>query len=693
MRTYDILADFGLKDEDADQISLNAGCVIAIFRHKYPVTYSRSNQASFSDFATRAVEMFERPLIIVDDIASVQVSATKGSHVTALNGNLRPGINYLAEAMPGDYVFCWMVQNKETLNSLIGRLEKGEACNEFNDGLKFFGKLTAMRKRGSIAAGGNKSATFVFNAAGFTEFDGSIYFEPNLQLNSIGLISDWMQNFGVSLNKIIAENGDGIGVNEMMPTLLQVFFGSGVPQNRGMDDQRLKLTAGLDNPFSFIVPTCVGKIFGVKTGTKPHGLLAFTDILEVIHGIQSYAGDLSVDSTNNKNSDIDANNGTVTSVSGKVFQPKNTEYSFGGSKIRFTQTRQMGTFMPSVPATTGQVTAWGMINQFLNPTINEVYTALRTDGKGKIYPTFICRQLPLSSGLLSDTFIPKPIPTVKGPNGKSDTEISDSWGLDMSDKSLSIEVGTIERIPDTLGPPPKSRSSKLEIKQTLFLDLPRWRIHPIFVKGFDIGRSDALRHNFVHVVGESGAKDGINRTGAFAQNQPFRDDLDIARSGLRPLMVTVPCAPSDEIDKNPSAWMYLMSDFLMGQHLTLTGSLDCHGIQQPIVVGDNIEFDDTVLHIEGVTHSFQADSNGNKRFGTVLNLTHGMNAKQANGDDTALYTGINSGELTAMDARVTRDSENELPQPIQRADRSNVLDSGDVSIDLESVSINGKTQR
>ena len=670
MRTYDILADFGLKDEEADRITLNAGCVVAIFRHRYPVTFSRKKGASFSNEVTRATELNGGPLIIVDDLANVQVSSTKSNHIDTLTGSLRPGLNYLAEAMPGDYVFCWMVQSQEAVASLTKRLLEGRQCNEFNDGLKFFGKLSGMRKRVQIQPQtGTKVTTFVFNATGFSEFDGSIYFEPFLQLKSVGLMADWLQKYGIKLNEIIARSGMGIGVNEILPALLQVFFGRGIPNNSGLSQGGPKITDGLDNPYSFVVPTEVAKVFGVSTGSKPHGLIAYTDMLEVVHGVQSYLDDVHIDANAvggtvdfQEDDDRIPREGSLTR--GKVFQPQGAG---GNGKMHYTQDRQMGVFVPSVPATDGQRTAWNLINQFLNPAVNEIYTAMRTNAQGRVYPTLISRQLPFSStaGLVSNSFVPKPF--MAPSRIKKDAEVNvDGPIMRTFEKERVADFGTLDvSIGDF-----DTDKQPISVKLTRFLELPRWRIHPVFLKSFDIGRSDALRFNFINVQADAGgAKSGISVTGGFVRNPPVRDDLDVARSGLRPYMKTIPCAPADAVDRNPSAWMYVLSDILMGQHLTLTGNLESDGIQQPIVVGDNVEFDETVLHIEAVAHSFNSDGNGNRKFTTNLSLTHGVNAAQANDDDTSLYTGITSAQLTAYDPAIMRDSENQLPEPIKPVNR------------------------
>lgn len=660
MRTYDILADFGLKDDEADRITLSAGCVVAVFRHRWPVTFSRSKGESFSTNASRATELHQSPLIIVDDVAAAHSNGSKNSHIDSLSVSLRPGLNYLAEIMPGDYVFCWMVQSKEALESLVSRLKNGEPCNEFNDGLKFFGKANAVRKRLLMGPMGTKSSSFLLTAAGFTEFDGSIYFEPYLQLKSVGLMSDWLQRYGIQLNEVIASNGTGVAINKIVPVLLQIFFGSGIPTNQSIA-KGPRTTAGADNPYSFVVPSQVAKVFGIEGGSKPHGLTAYTDLLEVIHGIQSYGLDISIDATNIGNVTLTDNGGSTGSLvplRGKVFQPSGTEYS---EKVRFTGIPQLGIFTPSVPATTGQITAWSMIEQFKNPTVNETYTCLRASPSGSIFPTFVLRQIPFSSGLLSKTFTPKPIKTA----GVKDFSLL----AEVKAENNNAADGTVKN-PFTS-----------KIVTTNFLELPRWRIHPVFLKSFDVGRSDALRFNFIHVQGETGEKSGTNKTGAFVRDQPVRDDLDIARSGMRPYMRTVACAAEDVINRGAGAWMYLLSDFLMGQHLTLTGNLESEGIQQPIVVGDNIEFDETVFHIEGIIHSFNSDGEGNRKFVTQLQLTHGVNATQAKGTDTSLYTGIEASDMTGADPGISTDTENDSNSPIVRKFDSTLQAGLDDAID------------
>lgn len=616
MRTYDILADFGVKDEHADRVSLNAGCVVAFYRYAKPATYSRRNRDSISQSPLDAVEMLEP--IFVTDILSAVVASSKANHISTAQLQLAPTIDYLSEVMPGDFVFVWMLQKEETLTSLLERLKSGKQCNKFNDGLKFFGRVVRPRKRFSTFPNGVKTLTHTITGVGFSELDAAIYFEPYLALRSVGMLSDWLQKTGIRLNEIIASNGQGVAVNKIIPEILRVMYGTGIPANSGLPSQP-EITNGLDNPYAFIIPSQVGKVFGVDHGSKPHGLVAYTDVLEVLHGVQKYTDDIQITAEN-----ID------TSRRGVVFQP---DISGSSLRVSYTGTPQLGVFLPSVPAMQGSKSVWSLISQFVNPTVNEIYTALRTNKDGEIFPTFVLRQLPFSTGLTSDKFTLRPIKTANG-------EISAQKGLD-----LTLPV------PELYSPDDRT------VTRTRFVELPRWRIHPIFIRDFDVGRDDALRFNFIHVQGESGARTGTNQTGTFVRDPPYQDQLDILRSGLRPYMRTVPCAPEDVVNRGAGVWMELLSDFLMGQHLMLTGSLVVDGIQQPIVPGDNVEVDETLLHIEAVTHSFSS-TGGNRRFTTTLVLTHGVTSQQLDtqSNEQSLYTGIRQTQSPQLEPGITQDS-------------------------------------
>jgi hypothetical protein len=673
-RSYDIISEFGLKDEEADQVTLNPGAVIAFFRYNFPVTYSRNKKASFSNYLPYASELRGKPVVVVNDIFQVSVQSTKANHTTQMSCSLYNGMNYLTEILPGDYAFVWMVQDKETLESLVDRIQKGEKCNGFFDGLKFFGKVTGVRKKIQQSPQGPRTSTYNINAAGFTELDANIFYEPYLSIGraerNLGI--ELLKTLGTNINEVVASNGRGLAINKIIPLLFKIFYGAGIPPNHSIKNGS-KTTQGLDNPNAFVVPGAVAKLFGVTSGTKPNGMIGFSDIAELIHGIQKYTKHVDISSEDIPELRKEINESTTEPGQkkpgdkiGGLFSP---DFQTHEGRTRFTGDDQLGTFLPQAVHFTGEKSVWSIMQQYLNPTVNEMYSALKVNPRGDVMPSVILRQLPFSSGIISESFVPEPIKTTEdkpksqktGPSGpqkltcdpsdapKLQSDMSDAPKLtcDPSDApkpkvKILTESQTNARVTDPNAP------TRVEV--TRFTELPRWKIHPIFIKSADVGRSDSLRFNFVHVQGESGLKSD-NRTGSIVRTPAIADQLDIARSGLRTYMATVNCSQIDIRLKGATIWQYILSDILMGQHLTLTGTLDCYGMQAPIAVGENLEFDETVFHIEAISHQFSISITGVKTFSSSFALTHGVGAAQSTGSDTSLYSGIHPSDLTAYDAR------------------------------------------
>jgi hypothetical protein len=52
--------------------------------------------------------------------------------------------------------------------------------------------------------------------------------------------------------------------------------------------------------------------------------------------------------------------------------------------------------------------------------------------------------------------------------------------------------------------------------------------------------------------------------------------------------------------------------------------MECIGIYEPIAVGDNLEFDFVIYHIEGVIHRCTISQDGVKSFRTILTISNGI---------------------------------------------------------------------
>lgn len=242
-----------------------------------------------------------------------------------------------------------------------------------------------------------------------------------------------------------------------------------------------------------------------------------------------------------------------------------------------------------------QVKSWAILNQYTNSPLNELYTCFRISKNGNVMPTVVFRQVPFT------------------------TEDYD-------------------------GPGPTTK----------FLNLPRWKISPALILSQDIGREEAARVNFVQYFGRSTVgKEGADISVQIAQGNYTYDIDDVQRSGLRPYIVTTqfdePTTVSKEY-KSP-AWSKIVGDALIGGHLKLNGTIECAGIVDPITIGDNLELDNVVYHIEQITHNCSISiAEGKRTFRTTISLSSGISTNSSeDGTRYSEMTYTNAHELRARD--------------------------------------------
>jgi len=181
---------------------------------------------------------------------------------------------------------------------------------------------------------------------------------------------------------------------------------------------------------------------------------------------------------------------------------------------------------------------------------------------------------------------------------------------------------------DFFGEPP----FEIEAVVTTFLSLPRWKIHPALVIATDLGRDEAARINFVqfYATPSSDVKNGVSYLSEQTASRNYVYDAnDVKRSGLRPMVISTSfqdlTLKNDKLVGKRNA--YIIGDCVIGEHLKLNGSLECIGIVDAIAVGDNLQYDGTVFHIEEVNHTCGISADGMKSFRTVLRLSHGVSTQ------------------------------------------------------------------
>jgi hypothetical protein len=220
------------------------------------------------------------------------------------------------------------------------------------------------------------------------------------------------------------------------------------------------------------------------------------------------------------------------------------------------------------------------LKRYSNELINEMYVCFRTDrSTGKILPKLIIRQKPFNT-----------------------------------------EHGT--------------GNSGEPFKGTRFLMLPRWKISADLIYSINVSKNESLRFNFVHIIGTTGNStiDNANLANQNANQRTVRyDQDDIKRHGLRPMtrISNFDWQSKENTTSYAPYWADLVFDWVYGGHLKTNGTVTCVGIEEDICIGDNLELQDTVYHIESITHTGSISPDGRKVFRTNLQLTNGIDKRSS----------------------------------------------------------------
>jgi len=608
---YDLYKEDG---QLSDVSSTSPDLVIAIWRLKFPVTFDRKKNASFSSIATAdGVRLRgDGPLIITDDCYSLTVTHSKGSPT----GNLKASLfqsenNYLSSLLPGDWVMAWMLNDTSDTPKLIEKIKKNgsDNLNSFNSGLKFVGRLNEVRKKTKLEGRtGKRTSRYTISATSFKELNTQIFYHQALAEAAIGDITHWMAKIGLDIKKLFKNNkrsnsdrGLGDNAEALILNLFEIILGSGptrgenglnVKEAKGISPAAgsgLQDTGAQSAPFALLVPKAVANSLG--GGGELNSDVSYASICTILTGRQTYSA-----------------NDVISPERG--FQPNLDPGAATGNRLS-TGDPVLGSFLP-LPINFINTPIWAMINQFVNPAINEMYTTLRVNESGAIVPTIVLRQIPFTTESYNESYT--------GSNNRGVTK---------------------------------------------FLSLPRWVLSAKMIPELDIGRSDTTRFNFVHIGVMTDNQRGIGIEQQWgAGNHPIFDNIDIQRSGIHPYVRTVCADVRDQTEKEPSFWMSVVADHAIGGHLSANGQVTSYGIQAPICVGDNAEIEGVVYHIEQITHSIQISEPGIKSFWTTLSLSNGMSLEEEGTEIESLgvgeakytgpsYPGLRIESSTSLDAGIT----------------------------------------
>jgi hypothetical protein len=611
---YDVIREYqsSVKEDlggvtDRNYIGNSASWAMAVIPLGRPQSFSRSTNSSIGKAIEGGFTRREKPFIITDDCVSLNLSNTKRGHTKTLQATLKhSGVNYLSSdvVLPGDWIFAWCWNNEEDKRRVIKQINDAKSANGFGDGLKFVGRVHNIRKSVQVSPDGIRIASYSIQGIGFEELDTQFFYDFALATVAAAKndISTFMAQVGLDFTELSSQEQARAGkikdnCDRLIEALINIILGKGVANTINRPIERSEAKARLINsdvlkdvknlvapqankeaPFAYLVPVVVGTLLGRDVmGKSKSGVFGYADILDTLIGVQRFN---------------ERDNNTSSVFTPDLLYPE-IDAATSTTSRKKTGTPLKGTFLPVNPSFVNRP-LFQLLQQFLNSSINEMYTALRTNENGSVVPTLVVRQIPFST-----------------PSAK-----------EYQDFPL-----------------------------TRFLSMPRWVIDPVMVSSIDIGRSNATRTNMIHVYGEamtSGVNDSV--TAQMSRNSPIFDRTDIQRSGIRAKMQTVNCALPDQQRKDGGRiWMEAIADWTIGSQYTLNGTLRCMGIQSPIVEGDNVEFEDVVYHIEGVNHSCSISPDGRKSFKTSLDLSNGMPKDQSDATiDFPRYPGFKNVEVLSQ---------------------------------------------
>ena len=600
----------------SDATNLRPRAVVAIFpfivRELTPFITISENPSTekYKDY----LNLRNKIIIIVDDILSLNISTAKSGPNHTLQATLAPLdfskerksgltststsenniINYLQRIAPGDYVMSWIVNGTDALDELLIKLRDLKPANEYNSGLKFLGQVMNIQETFRVAANGQKTIRFNMSASGFSQYNSQIFYSPFQTKKDASneaaatFPSTFFENLGGNIVEELYSNKDGGALGIHKQFKNMHKILLGPGPSKISEAQPIRSVNG-----AFGVPAEVINILGRKSQSSG-AEDTFADLCSVILGVQTFDQQKKYGVLGPSFELESSFKHPSGKVYGAYYEPT------GGAKDKYFLKGRKGL---RISPTMGG-TVHSLLQQVSNPTINETYYTLRPEPteKGDILPTLVCRQLP---------FITK----------------------------LTEEIK--------------------DFPFTLYFDLPRFMIPKEIIMGYDISRNDALRLNSIMTKPSASV--------AKPKLQEFLDSLalqfgnwssdpnDIKRNGMRfyPVQLDqdIIALDAQETETVIRKYTAFLISVINNQHLKYTGSIQTFGIFDPICVGENIEFNNIVFHIENVAHNYQIQG-GIPVFRTTLALTHGTHKS---GNLEALQIAKNYNEFESMHGGIIKD--------------------------------------
>ena len=347
-------------------------------------------------------------ILIRSDILSCNVTSNKNSFTGTATAMLVPGqYDYQYVIFPGDHAFIWMHNDIAQLTRVVNAIQNNTQANDWNSGLKFYGRIESVRKDFTTMAEGEKSIRYQVNFKSFSELNSQIYFNPYMKLSTDGNPLNFFANVTQQYQNLFGPNGQ-ITPTSIIEDMISIFLGNGPGVNSTASGSVQRSSNN-----AYIIPTAVGQVLG-QSSTSNGSLLTYADILNTLLGIQKYT---------------DVNNQLVGDSRYAPFIPLLDNATIQNRQRECADALQ-GRYL-ALPDLFNSTTVWSLLQSYLNTTLNEMYLTLRTDEFGFIYPTLIARQIPFSTPKIS-------VKNVKNTQFNSIPQ----WSIDPSIRIASYNIGT-----------------------------------------------------------------------------------------------------------------------------------------------------------------------------------------------------------------------------------------------------------
>lgn len=586
---------FDIKPSGGDIHESNPYWFAAFVRFRHRDTFTRERMVSIPEDSSRdsAHPVDELPtLIAIDDITGWSVESGKTSHTSHCSMTMTNGKrNYVAELAPGDWVCFWAFNNRSDFERVLKLVRNKSRANGWDDGLKFVGRVNAPQRVRSRTMDGKLVVSYSVNATGFSEFDSFIYYNPIIKAKYGDSSLRWMMDFGGAANNLILGTSLKRGIitsQDVIPKLLKICLGVGpFSDNNSMPSNQVEISEDYK-----------GDLPGSLQGSPNRGYLVPATVGRWLLGPEALdtIKDVGLTYVDLLRAYVGIQRYTGTSMFAS--QPT-TEEPWRGFMPDIKKIDQNSYLMRDDLSGEYRIltlhfdnkSVWSLLQTYVNDPIDEMYTCMRVDHTGHVMPSIIARQTPYSTPWMAS-------------NSK--------WAV------------------------------------TSFTELPRWKISTDLLTEERCGRSDAMRFNYLHFIGQDMTGSNTEKNGIlnYVRSPPIVDSSDINRSGLRSYIKQLSANVNEgqfNNDTSPGAkWQQIMADILMGSHLKFSGTASFKGIQQPIAEGDNLEFDGTLYHIERVVHGGSINLMGYRDFTTTLSLSNGLSLNVENSDSEIVYPDLDT---------------------------------------------------